>query len=53
MQAFGAKLNNSEGEVRTERIDKIWERSTLLQGKVYRVPGGSVGRQFTSMLAKV
>ena len=35
MQAFGAKLNNSEGEVRTERIDKVWERSTLLQGKVF------------------
>ena len=34
------------------RIEKIWKRAALLRGRVYRVPGGSIGREFTAVLAK-
>ena len=51
MEAFNATLTNSAGSSLIGRIEKIWERSALLQGKVYRVPGGTVGQEFTSLLA--
>ena len=51
MEAFGATLENSEGSPRTGRIEKIWERAALLRGRVYRLPGCSVGREFTSLIA--
>ena len=47
VEAFGATLTNSAGSSFRSRLEKIWERSALLRGKIYRVPGGSVGRQFT------
>ena len=50
--AFGVTLTNSEGEIRSGYIDKIWERTVWLRGRMYRVPGGAVGRYFTSILAK-
>ena len=50
MEAFGATLENSEGSPRTGRIEKIWERAALLRGRVYRLPGGNVGREFTSLI---
>jgi hypothetical protein len=52
MEAFGATLTNSEGELRTGRVEKIWERAAKLRGRVYRLPSGSVGREFTSTLAQ-
>ena len=51
IQAFGTPLTNSEGSPAAERIDLIWQRTALLYGRVYRVPGGSVGREFASLLA--
>ena len=50
-EAFGATLENSEGSPRTGQIEKIWERAALLRGRVYRLPRGSVGREFTSLIA--
>jgi len=33
-------------------IEKIfWERAAILKGRVYRLPGGIVGREFTNLLA--
>jgi len=49
--AFNATLSNSSGSPLTGRTEKIWERSALLRGKVYRLPGGTIGREFTSILA--
>ena len=46
-EAFGATLENSEGSPRTGQIEKNWECAALLRGRVYRLPGGSVGREFT------
>ena len=51
IEAFNATLTNSAGSPLIGRIEKNWERSALLRGKVYRVPGGTVGREFTSLLA--
>ena len=51
IQAFGTTMTNFEGSPPAERIDLIWQRAALLRGRVYRVPGGSVGREFASLLA--
>ena len=51
VEAFGATLTNLAGSSFSGCLEKIWERSALLRGKIYRVPGGSVGRQFTAELA--
>ena len=51
VEAFGATLTNSAGSSFRSRLEKMLERSALLRGKIYRVPGGSVGRQFTAELA--
>ena len=51
VEAFGATLTNSAGSSFRSRLEKIWERSALLRGKIYRVPRGSVGRQFPAELA--
>ena len=51
-EAFGATLTNSEGKNRSGYSDeKIWERAATLRGRVYRLPGGIVGREFTNLLA--
>jgi len=50
--AFGVKLLNSEGIPRTERMELIWERSIHSKKALYRIPGGSIGRRFTSLMAK-
>ena len=50
--AIGVKLLNSEGIPRTERMELIWERSVHLTSALYRIPGGSIGRRFTSLMAK-
>ena len=50
--AFGVKLLNSEGIPRTERMELIWERSVHLTSALYRIPGGSIGRRFTALMAK-
>ena len=50
--AFGATLTNSQGELQTGRVEKIWERAAKLRGRVYRLPGGCIGREFTSLLAQ-
>ena len=50
-EAFGATLSNSAGSPLNGRLEVIWKRSALLKGKVYRLPGGTVGREFTSLLA--
>ena len=52
IEAFGAPLSNSFGPPLHSQLEKIWERSTWLRGKTYRVPGGAVGRYFTAMLAR-
>ena len=52
IEAFGVPLTNSDGKERVEKIEKIWERSAWLRGKMYRVPGGALGRYFTTTLAK-
>jgi hypothetical protein len=52
LQAFGETLTNSSGSPMVGRIEKIWERTASLRGKLYRLPGGSVGREFTSILAE-
>ena len=51
IQAFVTTMTHFEGSPPAERIDLIWQRAALLQGRVYRVPGGSVGREFASLLA--
>ena len=50
--AFRVTLLNSEGKPQTERMELLWERSVHLTRASYRIPGGSVGRRFTSLLAK-
>ena len=50
-EAFGETLKNNSGSPLDGRVEKIWERSALLRGRVYRLPGGAVGREFTSILA--
>ena len=50
--AFGVSLLNSEGKPRTDRMELLWERSVHLRRVPYRIPGGYVGRCFTSLLAK-
>ena len=51
MLAFGSTLTNSEGDLINGRIEKVWKHTSLLRGRVYRVPGGSIGREFTGVLA--
>ena len=51
IEAFGAKLTNSAGDALVGRHEKIWNKAALLRGRLYRLPGGSVGREFTSILA--
>ena len=51
MEAFNATLTNSAGSSFSSRVEKIWERYALLREKIYRVPKGSVERQFTADLA--
>ena len=43
IEAFGVTLTDSEGEIRSGYIDKIWERTVWLRGRMYRVPGGLLG----------
>ena len=50
--AFGVTLLNSEGKPRTERMELLWERSVHLTRAPYRIPGSSVDRHYTSLLAK-
>ena len=51
IEAFGAKLTNSAGDALVGFHEKIWNKAALLRGRLYRLPGGSVGREFTSILA--
>ena len=51
IEAFGAKLTNSAGDALVGRHEKIWNKAALLRGRLYRLPGGSVGHEFTSILA--
>ena len=50
-EAFGETLKNNPGSPLDGQVEKIWERSALLRGRVYRLPGGAVGREFTSIQA--
>lgn len=52
LQAFGETLTNSTGSPMVGRTEKIWERAASLKGKLYRLPGGAVGREFTSISAE-
>ena len=52
VKAYGVTLTNSEGSVRTDSIDLIWERSSILTSKLYQLPGGTVGKRFVFILAK-
>ena len=51
IEAFGAKLPNSAGDALVGRHEKVWNKAALLRGRLYRLPGGSFGREFTSILA--
>ena len=49
IQAFGVPLLNTDGGPRNDFWGKIWERVIRLRGKQYRLPGGALGRKFTSI----
>ena len=40
---------NTDGGPRNDFWGKIWERVIRLRGKQYRLPGGALGRKFTSI----
>ena len=42
LKAFGETLTNSSGSPMAGLMEKIWERTASLWGKLYRFPGGSV-----------
>ena len=50
-EAFGETLKNNSGSPLDGQVEKIWERSALFRGHVYRLPGVAVGHEFTSILA--
>ena len=51
VEAFGAPLLNSDGRWMNDMWENIWKRTVKLRGKLYTLPGGSVGRLFVSTLA--
>jgi hypothetical protein len=51
IEALGAKLTNSAGDALVGRNEKNWNKTALLRGRLYRLPGGSVGLEFTLILA--
>jgi len=53
IEAFGFPLLNSDGKSRDDFWGKIWTRVIKLRGKQYRLPGGALGREFTSKYASV
>ena len=52
IQAFGVPLLNTDGGARNDQWGKYWERVIRLRGKHYRLPGGALGRKFTSMYSE-
>ena len=51
IEAFGAPLLNTDGKWMNDIWENIWKRAVKLRGKLYALPGGSVGRLFVSTLA--
>ena len=51
IEAFGAPLLNTDGKWMNDMWENIWKRAVKLRGKLYSLPGGSVGRLFVSTLA--
>ena len=51
IEAFGAPLLNLDGKWLGDMWEIIWKRVVKLQGKLYTLPGGSIGRSFVSTLA--
>jgi len=52
MEAFGIPLQNSEGKPLATFWESIWLRVVKLRGKLYRLPGGAIGKKFTATLAE-
>ena len=50
IEAFGAPLLNTDGKWMNDMWENIWKRAVKLRGKLYSLPGGSVGRLFFSTL---
>ena len=53
IEACGFPVLNSDGKSRDDFWSKIWTRVIKLRGKQYRLPGGALGREFTSKYASV
>ena len=49
LKAFGATLTNSDEFDKHDIWVQIWERVVKLNGKLYTIPGGSVGRKIVSI----
>jgi hypothetical protein len=52
IEAFGRQLLNSVGTQSHDIWDDIWKRVIRLRGKQYRLPGGALGKRFTSKYAE-
>ena len=51
VKAFGHTLSGPDSGVPSGRLENIWYRAVKLSSKLYRLPGGSVGRKFVGILA--
>jgi hypothetical protein len=51
IEAFGHTLSGPDSGVPSGRLENIWYRAVKLSSKLYRLPGGSVGRKFVGILA--
>ena len=49
IQTFVVPALNTDWGPRNDVWQKYWERVIRLRGKHYRLPGGALGRKFTSM----
>jgi len=51
VEAFGHTLSGPDVDIPSGRLENIWYRAAKLSSKLYRLPGGSIGRKFVGIFA--